>query len=60
MSCINQYIFEDNSDCETVYSYEEEEIDKENEEEYEEEYDESPSRLGYVKPYLVRGSSIQI
>jgi len=38
MSCINQYIFEDNSDCETVYSYEEQEIDKENEEEeYQEE-----------------------
>lgn len=40
MSCINQYIFEDNSDCETVYSYEEQEIDKENEEEYQEENEE--------------------
>ena len=49
MSCINQYIFEDNSDCETVYSYEEEEIDKENEEEYEEEYDDEYD--GYEEEY---------
>lgn len=38
MSCINKYIFEDNSDCETVFSYEQEEIDGENEEECDEEY----------------------
>ena len=38
MSCINQYIHSE-SDCETIYSFEEEEEEEREEEEEEEEYD---------------------
>lgn len=52
---MNNYIHND-SDCETVYSYEEEEIEKEYEEEeyydgdYEEEYDDEYYEPTYIEP----------